>query len=53
MKLISEPDIDPEQWRCRNCGLAFDVPRGKRSDRFSKHRDRKCTHQESGSRAAH
>ena len=27
MELIGEPNIDPEQWRCRNCGLAFDVLR--------------------------
>jgi len=48
MERIGQPNIVPEQWRCRNCGIMFAVPAAdKRSDRWSKHRRRHCTHPES------
>lgn len=45
MELLSAGD--PEQWRCLNCKHTFDVPAGKRVDKFSKHRDRHCLHPDS------
>ena len=43
--IVGEPDIYPQQWRCRNCGYAFNVPaRETQSNQWSRHRNRYCTH---------
>jgi len=43
---------DPALWRCRNCGIEFDVPEGKQGIIFSHHRNRYCMHAQSDSQAA-